>query len=76
MLQYPCVQINLQNMNNLVSQILKSTRPRKPDGGEDPCIKIYMNPNIQDKYSLTTKTSPVDYAGMLLPQTKNMQGKK
>ena len=63
-------------MNNLVSQIFKSTRPRKSDAGEDPCIKICVNPNIQDKYSLTTKTLPVDYADMLLPQTKNMQGKK
>ena len=63
-------------MNNLASQIFKRTRTRKSDGGEDPCIKICVNPNIQDKYILTTRTSPVDYAGMLLPQTKNMQGKK
>ena len=63
-------------MNNLVSQIFKSTRPRKSDAGEDPCIKICVNPNIQDKYSLTPKTSPVDYDDMLLPQTKNMQGKE
>ena len=63
-------------MNNLESLIFKSTRPGKSDAGEDPCIKICVNPNIQDKYSLNPKTSPVDYDNMLLPQTKNMQGKE
>ena len=54
-------------MNNLAGQIFKSTRPGKSDAGEYPCIEGCVNPNIQDTYSLTPKTSPVDYADMLLP---------
>ena len=62
-------------MNNLENQILKSTRPGKSDAGENPCIEGCVNPNIQDKYSLNTKTSPLDYSVMLMPLTKNMQDK-
>ena len=42
---------------------------------EAPRIEGCANPNIQDKYRLTTKTT-VDYADMLLPLTKIMWGKK
>ena len=53
-------------MNNLENKILKSTIPGKSDAGENPCIEGCVNPNIQDKYSLTPKTSPVDYDDMVL----------
>ena len=59
-------------MNNLASQIFKSTRPGKLDAGEDPCIEVCVNPEIQDQYILSPKTSPVDYSERLLPLTKNM----
>ena len=33
-------------------------------------IEGCVNPNIQEKYNLTHKTSSVDYSDMLLPLTK------
>ena len=62
-------------MKNFVSEIFKRTRAGKPDADEASHIEGCTNPNIQDKYKLTPKTSPVDYDEMLLPLTKSMQGK-
>ena len=63
-------------MKNIASEILKVTRPGKLDAEEEPCIEGCVNPNIQDKYILNPKNSPVDYDYVLLPLTKNIQGKK
>ena len=57
-------------MRKIVSEIFKRTRSGKPDAEEVSHIELCVNPNIQDKYNLTHKTSLVDYSGMLLPLTK------
>ena len=59
-----------KNMNKFESGIFKCTQSGKIYVEEDPRIEGSVNPNIQDKYNLTTKTSPVDYADMLLPLKK------
>ena len=74
MLQYPCVQINLQNMKELASEIFKHTISEKPDLEEDPHIEGCVNTNIQEKYNLITNILTVDYADMLLPITKKYAG--
>ena len=56
-------------MKNFVSEILKRTRSGKPDAEEASHIEGCVNPNIQEKYNLTHKTSSVDYADMLLTLT-------
>ena len=76
MLQYPCVNKNLQNTKKFVSEIFKCNRSGKPDKEEASHIEWFVNPNMQDNYNLTNKNSPVDYADMLLPLKKIMQGKK
>ena len=76
MLQYPYVRIILQNMKKIVSEMLKCTRSGKPDAEEGSHIEGCVNPKIQEKYNITTKTSPVYYSYVLLPVTKNTQGKK
>ena len=63
-------------MKNFVSEIFKLTRSGKPDAQEASHIEVCVNPNMKEIYKLTPKTSPVSYAEMLLPLTKNMQGKK
>ena len=55
--------------------MLIRTRSGKPDAWEAYVIEGDVIPNIKDKYSLTVKTSPVDYADMLR-NNKNMQRKK
>ena len=70
------VTATYKNMKKFVSEISKRTRPEKPDAEEDSHIEGCANPKIQDKYNPTPKNSPVDYADMFLPLTKNMQGKK
>ena len=62
-----------KNMKKFASGISKHTRRGKLDVDKAPCIEVCVNPKIKEKYSLTNKT-PVDYADMLLPLTKNMQG--
>ena len=62
-------------MKKFASGIFKDIRSGKLDVEEDPRIEQCLNPNIQEKYNLTSKTSPADYAYMLLTLTKNMQGK-
>ena len=57
-------------MKNFVSEILKSNRSGKLDAEEDSHIEGYVNPNIQEKYKLTHKTSSVYYVDMLLPLKK------
>ena len=57
-------------MKNFVSEIFKRTLSGKPDAEEPSHIEVCVNPNIQEKYNLTNKTSSVDYADMLLPLTK------
>ena len=63
-------------MKKFVTEIFKITRSGKPDAEEDSHIEVCVNPYIEDNYNPNPKTSPVDYADMLLPLTKNMQGKK
>ena len=63
-------------MKKFVSEISKRTRSGKPDVEEASHIEVCLNPKIQYKYNLSHKNSPVDYADMLLPLTKNIQGKK
>ena len=62
-------------MKKFVSEIFKCTILGKLDAEEASHIEVCVNPNIQEKYKLAPKNSPVDYADMLLPLTKNMQGK-
>ena len=57
-------------MKKFVSEIFKRTRSGKPYEEEDSHLEGFVNPNIQEKYNLTHKTSSVYYAGMLLPLTK------
>ena len=76
MLQYPVFTSTYKNMKNFVSEIFKHTRSGKLDVEEASHIEVCVKPNIKQKYDLTTKTSPVEYADMLLPLTKNIQGKK
>ena len=42
---------------------------------EAPHIEGYMNKNIHDNYNLTPKTLIIDYADMLLPITKYIEGR-
>ena len=74
MLQYLCVQINLKNIKKFASEILKYTRSGTPDVEEDPPIEGYVNTKIQEKYNLTPKILPVDYADMLLAITNKISG--
>ena len=66
--------VTYKNIKNLVSEIFKHNGSGKPYAKETLHIGEYANTNIQDKYNLIPKTSPVDYADML-PPIKNMQGK-
>ena len=65
-----------KNVKKFVSEIFKRTRPGKPDMEDISHIEGCVNPNIQEKYKLAPKTSPVNYSDVLLPLTKNIQGKK
>ena len=58
-------------MKKFLSEIFKLTRSGKPDAEEASHIEGCVNPNIQEKYNLTHKTTPLDYADMLLSLTKN-----
>ena len=42
---------------------------------EAPHIQGYMNTSIYENYNLTPQFLTVDYDDMLLPITKNMQGR-
>ena len=53
----------------------KNIRSKKPDSEKDTRIEGYEKTNIREKCNLIPKTSPVYYAYMLLPITKNMQDK-
>ena len=66
MLQYPCVHSNLKIIKKFVSEVFKRTRSGKTDVKEAPHIEGCVNKKIQDKYNLTPKTLPVDYADILL----------
>ena len=59
-----------KNMKKFVNEIFKRTRSGKPGAEEASHIEGCMKANIQDKYNLTQKTSPVDYSDMLMPLTK------
>ena len=59
-----------KNMRKFVSEIFKFNRSGKLDAEEASHIEGCVNPNIQEKYNLTPKTSPVDYADILLTLTK------
>ena len=62
-------------MKRFVSKIFKPNRSGKPDTEEDTGIEGCVDTHIQENYNLTPKTSPVDYADMLLTRTNNTQGK-
>ena len=64
-----------KNMKEFVGVIFKRTRSGKPYAGEASHIEGCVNPKIQEKYNLTPENSSVDYADLLLPLTKNIQGK-
>ena len=57
-------------MKRFVSEIFKCTRSGKPGTEEASHIEGCVNPKVQEKYTLTLKTSSVDYDDMLLPLTK------
>ena len=59
-----------KKMKKFVSEIFKRTRLSKLDVEEASHIEGCVNPDIQDKYNLTHKTSSLDYADMILPLTK------
>ena len=63
-------------MKKFVSKIFKFIKSGKLYVEEASHIEVCVKPNIQEKYNLAPKTSPVDYADILLTLTKNMQGKK
>ena len=54
-------------MNKFESEIFKRNRPGKPYTEEATHIEGCVKPNIQEKYNLNTKTSPVDYDNIVLP---------
>ena len=66
----PVFTTTSKNMNKFVSEIFKSNRSGKQDTEEDSHIEGCVNPNVQEKYNITHKTSSVDYADMLMPLTK------
>ena len=74
MLQYPCVHGNLQKYEEVCEWNIKNTRSGKPDSEEASHIEGFVNPKIRDKYNVTPKNSPVDYAYMLLLITKKYAG--
>ena len=61
-----------KNMKKFLIEIFKRTSSWKLYVEEALHIEGCVIPNIQEKYNITPKTSPVDYADMLLPLTKNM----
>ena len=61
-----------KNVKKCVSKIIKHTRSGKLDEEEATHIEGCVNPNINERYNLTPKNSPVHYADMLLTLTKNM----
>ena len=63
-------------MKKFVSEIFKRTGSGGKYADEASHIKGFVKSNIQDKYNITPKTSPVYYADMLLPITKNIHDKK
>ena len=75
-LSIPAFKATYENMRNFVSGILQHIISGELDIEEAPRIVGYVNPNIQGRQKLAPKTAPVDCANMLLPITKNMQGKK
>ena len=54
-------------MKKFVSEIFKRKKSGKLEAEEASHIEICVNPNIQEKYNLTHKTSSVYYSDMLLP---------
>ena len=65
-----------KNMKKFLIEIFKRTRSGKLYSEEASYIEVCVNSKIQEKFNLAPKNSLVDYANMLLPLTKNMQGKK
>ena len=56
------------------SKIFKSTRSGKTYTEEAPHIELFVYTNIQEKQNFTPKNSPVYYADILLPTTKEYAG--
>ena len=59
-----------------LSEISKRTRSGKPELDKTPLIEGCENIRIKYKYNLVPKNLPVYYADILLPITKNVQGKQ
>ena len=53
-----------------MSEIFKRTRLGKPDSEEYSHIEECVNPEIQEKYNITPKTSSLYYDDILLSLTK------
>ena len=71
----PLFKATYKNNKNFVSKIFKRNRSGKTYAEEVPRVYGCVNTKIQDDFNLSPKTSPVDYADMLLSITKIMQGK-
>ena len=59
-----------KNIKKLASKTSKRYISGKPYMEEAPHIEGWVNTKIQYKYNLKPKTSPSDYADMLLPTKK------
>ena len=64
-----------KNIKMFAIEISKYIRSGNPYMEEAPSIEGFVNTNIQEKYNLTPKNVPGDYADILLPITNNIQGK-
>ena len=71
----PVLTETYKNIKKLANEIFKFTRSGKLDVEEDPRIERCVITKIQDKYNLTPKNPPVNYADTLLPITKDIQEK-
>ena len=54
-------------MKKFTSETFKHTRSGKYGVGGSQLVEVFVNSNTWEKYNITLKTSPVDYADMLLP---------
>ena len=59
-------------MNKFASEMFKLNITDNSDAEEDPNMEGCASPNIQEKYNLTPKISPVYYYDMLLTLEKKL----
>ena len=62
-----------KTMKRFVSEMFRCTRLGKINAEEDSHIEGCVKPNIQQKYDLNSKTSPLGYSDMFLAQWKIMK---